>query len=393
MYGISIEIIALVTFLTWFSQIYSSVEKIPWKSPQIIENRSLEYLIQHNHVSISTNSCLTNTASAGHGVNGFYGMNPADALEKKSSMLPGHTVWINEFLAVGHVSYDLYLMQVLASQHIDRIIFQRSLCAHGSNCQGIERWYYGYFSALLNAFQPDIPIYLRIQPHETRLLANYFNIEERNRHDDLPFIDIKNSMCFDHLYCRYCNHCSRDSISSPTVQAFKAAAYKIASNKTQSNLTIGYNISQPIIVTFAHRGYAASRHMKNPELLYGKLISSFPDLVIRIFNSSENNKHYFDQIALVGSSHVVIAEHGSFQSNIIYMRNHSLFIDLRGKYTYFDVFEMYEALASMFGVLFSFVTTAGLTSHSQHEFAMTENECDEVIDIIKAYSHLKPYVS
>jgi Tfp pilus assembly protein PilZ len=37
---------------------------------------------------------------------------------------------------------------------------------------------------------------------------------------------------------------------------------------------------------------------------------------------------------MMAESHIVIAEHGGFQSNMVYMRNGSLFVELRGNYTH-----------------------------------------------------------
>lgn len=88
--------------------------------------------------------CLTSAQSAHHSVNRWL---PADNITSNmtwteiesqiatqhsvNEVLAGHTLWINEHMAVGHAAYDIYLIQLLRIQKIDRIILQRagnSLC-------------------------------------------------------------------------------------------------------------------------------------------------------------------------------------------------------------------------------------------------------------------------
>jgi hypothetical protein len=184
---------------------------------------------------------------------------------------------------------------------------------------------------------------------------------------------------------------------NPSVaRAFKAAAYQITNKKLHISLSHTYDESQPIIVTIAYRGHHASRHLSNPDLLYEAITNqSIPGLAIRMFNSPNPNITYSEQVEVVESSHVVIAEHGAFQSSLIHMRNHSLLIELRGQYKTTDVFEIFENVASMFGILFSTVTVPSLTGHLQKEFAFDYKKCSEVASIIssfRAYVNAKPYL-
>ena len=60
--------------------------------------------------------------------------------------LAGSTYWINEFLAVGHVMYEIQLLQVLHKVHVDRIVLQRAPCATHDLCRGpstYRSWYKG----------------------------------------------------------------------------------------------------------------------------------------------------------------------------------------------------------------------------------------------------------
>ena len=81
---------------------------------------------------------------------------------------------------------------------------------------------------------------------------------------------------------------------------------------------------------------------------------------------------------------------GAFQSNIIYARNGSLLVDLRGSYGHGE-YSNFEHLARMFGVFFKSVRTSGLKSHHDDEFSISTTELQAVVDIVKNYVDKQPY--
>jgi hypothetical protein len=402
----------------YFMICYANEGSLPWKTPQTSSESnfaSLHDLLDRQHLLESNYSCLSNAAAAGHSVNRIHSyassINDTDqgtpvqmfgAPQASSQLIRGYTVWINEHMAVGHAMYDIYLIQLLQLQHIDRIVLQRAPCVNRNLCMGVgtwDGWYEGFYNAIIDAFQPGLPVYLRWVWQEKRVTPMYLSKGQRiekpaHQIHDLPFIELQNNLCFERVYSRRCNLCFRGSISPSTVQAFKAAAYNIVNLKTNSHLADKFDSSEKLItITFAHRGLDASRHILNPELMTATLEESLPngEFSIRMFNSSDPNTRYQEQIALVGSSHIVIAEHGAFQSNMIYMRNHSLFIELRGTFNNGHEYSNFEALASMFGILYATTTTSGLTYYAQDEFNITKEECQRVVEVVKAYAAAKPF--
>lgn len=108
--------------------------------------------------------CLIGSHKAQHNYDQFapidYNKTEA-ALDK--NFLKGTTIWINEHMAVGHVMYDLWIMEAIQIYPVDRIVFQRAACNHDL-CMGIgswDGWYMGYYAAILDAFRPQIPCYIR----------------------------------------------------------------------------------------------------------------------------------------------------------------------------------------------------------------------------------------
>ena len=74
--------------------------------------------------------------------------------QEKREMLQGTTYWVNDFMAVGHMMYDVHLLQLLNSTRIDRIILQRAPCATSDLCQGrgtFTTFFKGFYSAMIEA--------------------------------------------------------------------------------------------------------------------------------------------------------------------------------------------------------------------------------------------------
>jgi hypothetical protein len=127
----------------------------------------------------------------------------------------------------------------------------------------------------------------------------------------------------------------------------KIAAYALVTNK---KLIHNFPPGKAIEVLFAHRGMGARRHIENIQFFIDHLKST---VIAPVFNfrancSSNNYMTHQTQIEWVAEAQIVIAEHGAFQSNIMYMRKGSLFIELRGNYNHGE-FINFERLARMFG--------------------------------------------
>ena len=78
--------------------------------------------------------------------------------------MQGTTFWVNEHMNVGHVMYDIALIQVLQSTNVDRIILQRAPCMNMNLCAGIgtfETFFKGFYIAMLEAANITAPIFVR----------------------------------------------------------------------------------------------------------------------------------------------------------------------------------------------------------------------------------------
>ena len=79
--------------------------------------------------------------------------------------LNGTTIYVNEFMALGHVPYDLQMLEVMRLvPKVNRIILQRAPCEHPTLCLGMnpwDGWFKGFYKAAAMAFQPNITVYRR----------------------------------------------------------------------------------------------------------------------------------------------------------------------------------------------------------------------------------------
>lgn len=233
---------------------------------------------------------------------------------------------------------------------------------------------------MIDAHQPRVPLFARWTWQEklmkpiylsAAIPSDYLKVPEKEAHP--PFY-LHSRMCFERLVrSSRCNSCFYGSISTAVIQQFKQVAYSLV--QTSPPLPHHFSDTNRIVVTFAHRGYKASRHIANAvevsQWLSAKLPSS--KYYFRVVNTSNDTRLYTDQIQLVAEAQVIIAEHGAFQSNIVYLRNGSLLVDLRGAYPHKE-YQNFQNLARMFGVFCQPVQTSGLTSHHGnnilHEFTI-----------------------
>lgn len=96
-----------------------------------------EGVLLDNVMDVQNWGCLYNTHLPHDSKNKWHEIsgNKSEAA-KDPHFLHGTTIWINEWMAVGHVMYDLAHIQVFESMKVDRIVLQRSAC-YESLCHGV----------------------------------------------------------------------------------------------------------------------------------------------------------------------------------------------------------------------------------------------------------------
>lgn len=368
---------------------------------------SIEHLAQRGAVGLHNFACMTGTSAGAHSANRHvYDNLDRKELRASPNFLANTTYWINDYLHVGHVHYDIVLLQVLQSTRINRIVMQRFIC-HGTLCSGLgtmDSFYKGYYAALFRAFNHEqTPIYVRWGGREKQWSPlwispdtedNYLQPEQVTNTDKRAKqpIAVDNSMCFARLIRRAdLDYGHIPTVSASAVQQFKAAAYSLVTDGPP--LKTYFSPDPPYRILFSHRGPRASRRIANQDAFIDTLHRKFPApaFEVRVMNNSDPQLTYKQQMRAVAEAHVVITNHGAFEGNMIYMRNGSLLMEVFGHYGNNEI-HTFHRLALMFGLYYARYHVKTLTDHYAEEFNMTYNDMEEITNQVLHYFDVKPYL-
>ena len=368
--------------------------------PPVPEFGDLDHLVSRNFARSDRWVCLTDTNKPKHSVNRVIKIKNRTATSVDPDFLAGTTYWLNEYMHVGHVTFDSVLVQILKTTTIDRVVMQRAAC-HANLCFGVGTWrsfWSAYFAAAFEAAnQSNIPVYIRWSWTERELKPNFVSThiigyENYNVSPTPKSIVLTSLMCMEHVLRRGPEYWGNfhGSKSPEAIQGFKRAAYSARS--FGKPLPTHFGVSSPFVILFSYRGNKGSRHIANSYQLMNRLESSFPlpSYILRTMNNGALTNTAEMQLRAMAEAYVVITNHGAFEGNLIYMRNASLLIELAGEY-YNPEFRFFQHLSHDFGVFYSRIRTNNLQGHSQSSFNITMAEIQEIIDIVRDYFTLKPY--
>ena len=372
--------------------------------PPVPEYGDIDYLVSRSFARSDRWVCLNNAHRPGDSGNRATNIINRTESALDPEFLAGNTYWFNEYMHVGHVTFDSVLIQILKTTKIDRVVMQRAAC-HATLCFGVGTWrsfYAAYFAAAFEAVnQSNIPIYIRWASGERSLTPNhvstridgYENYQIKNVSPKT--IPIKPNICLEHVIRRGPKYWGNfhGSKSPEAIQGFKRAAYGAKSVGTPV-LTTHFVASSPCVILFSYRGIHSSRHMTNSSqsLLIHGLHQSFPAPLydLRIMNNGNQSNTAEGQLRAVAEANVVITNHGAFEGNLIYMRNASLLVELAGNYTNSE-FRFFQHLSHDFGVFYARLRTYNLQDHDQASFDILSTEIDEIVGIVREYFMRKPY--
>ena len=370
--------------------------------PPVPDNADVPYLVERGFAQSSKFSCLSDTNKPKHSSNHVSPMKKNSAGADTLNFLNGTTYWYNEYLHVGHVPFDSMLMQILRTTRVDRIVFQRASC-NDRLCDGLgsfQSFFAGYLAALMDNYQPGIPVYLRRTSKEKEVRPFYVSTSVKGYIQDVqtdvalvkhPSIILKPHMCFENVIRRGRQYDGNfyGSISPEAVQLFKEKAYSAVDMKPAPSMYFSPSSSHRILFSYRSVG---KRVMTNSIAFADYLRQSFlsPGHEIQLMNNGLLNLTSHEQLRAVAESNVVITNHGAFEANLIYMRNGSLLIELAGDYQP-NEHSLFENFAQGFGVYYSRVQNRNLTSHQMDSFFMTKFEMEEVVELVRHYFKIKPF--
>ena len=336
------------------------------------ENVSWQDLVSKKDIGWRKHACISKIYAFGH-----YEWD--NQFNESAYFIEGTTYWLNQWMYVGHVMYDLLLIQLLRSVKLDQVILQRSQC-HEITCvysQTWSSWFRGYYTtAVLAAGYENLPFYVRHRINGTHWSPNVLG---RNNISVSAQIPANRQLCFEYVFYAIHEFSFFGKISLSAVLAFKKAAYSML-REPPLQLHSSLNTSDaPIKITLFDRT-RNSRAIIKPNELVKYLAQSFPSPKYSVqFMSTSDKMTFEEQVYAMVETTVAIAVHGAFMSNVIFMRPQTLMIGLHGNYTNSFIAKNHLAYATMardFLVYYENVTIADFDFHEKPRINISASEYD-----------------
>ena len=198
------------------------------------------------------------------------------------------------------------------------------------------------------------------------------------------------------MYLRKCKNCFRGTITPVTAKKFKLNAYSLLGLSPLNSVKdrISSDINSTINIVIFNRGLRY-REMSNSLSLIKALETAdrlFQRYRIHFFNVSNHNSlgvsfDYQSQIEMAYRADCLIATHGGFQSNVIYMNEGSLMIELSdSSYQLNEESENFRYLSQMFLVNYGRIHVESFKHLKQHRYTLSSSEISSILSIIKKFS-------
>ena len=356
-----------------------------------------------------------------------------------ASLMPGTTYYINDFMAVGHAMHDIHLLQLLNTTRIDRIIIQRAPCATKDLCVGLGTWksfYHALYSTMLEAANSmHTLIYVRFHEQETSWTERpilQLQQQQKQLTDSVPVgrhadastggvsvgggvgaiggsIPVKSMLCFSRAFHRDKISGYYFGVSAELSTTFKETAYRLAELATSSDAGTGTGAGavvrneskskKTIRVIYAHRGQNHYRELVDPKVLQIFILSQLEGGLAKVSAGVSVSVDLFDtslqmsfqeQVRTVAGADVVICTHGAFETNVIYMRKHSLLLEIRGSGSvhYDENALAYNHLSNMFQVHFRSVKAAGLQGLQDKSYSLMPVELERIGSLVLEWAEI-----
>ena len=416
------------------------------ENQELPQNFTASSLDERSHVQILSNVCLKNadnpTGQARNGVPQWYYQHKliSNSLDKEF-VINGTTYWINDYMAMGHAMYDTQLLSVLTAPdlHVDQIILQRAPCATKDLCNKnggtsiYESFFKAFYGTMLGFAEKDghyrgrssvdsTNIFIRFYPHEKMWTPRPVRLSQQGgstgfgsflseRLHHVRAIPVHNVVCFEKVIRRTTNKGFFYGMSIEGARKFKQVALEVALQegaqqgtgviKSTPDLVIGGGTPlkkrhNTVKITIVSRGNGQNRQLKNEKQLVEALrtlralLGTRHQLEVGLFDSGEATLRHHDQVMMASSSDILIATHGAFESNVIYMPEDSFLLEIRGSERQFELEgKNYHGLSHTFLVHYRSVLSAQLKEIKQGSYALEKGEVREVVEVVKGYLQYK----
>eukprot|EP00747_Dinoflagellata_sp_TGD_P119089 gnl/TRDRNA2_/TRDRNA2_172945_c0_seq3.p1 gnl/TRDRNA2_/TRDRNA2_172945_c0~~gnl/TRDRNA2_/TRDRNA2_172945_c0_seq3.p1 ORF type:complete len:372 (-),score=-1.44 gnl/TRDRNA2_/TRDRNA2_172945_c0_seq3:14-1129(-) len=295
---------------------------------------------------------------------------PNDTMHPPANYIPGTTFWWNEIPVIGHVPLVVpSFLGVAHATHVDRVVWQRNFPWFLKLTW--KSWFSGFFQSVQESSRSNFTVYLPYQ-----------NAWHPYLHTDKD-LTISPTMCFDHVFqppYQIGEKWRPDTLRKSFTPEIRHRFLTVVHQQTRAQTN-----PHGVLVSLRDK----SRNISNAMELVGALNSSLKGEPVRVWWQSDHTS-FAEQVKLVAGSRIVIAVHGAFETNIMWLDPRGLWVELRGMYMKLGTdglkkaAENYEALADSFGVHLQVVPVDDLRAHRQHGFQLHKSEIDQIVQIASA---------
>ena len=180
------------------------------------DNSTFDELVAHNLLLSFQLGCLSNTNRPDNTINRWLPWDKSWDMTSDTNFMNGTTFWINEYMSVGHVMFDIVLLEALRTMKIERIVLQRAPCLQSDLCLGLGTWvsfYRAFYAAAIDAFQPGVALFLRFVPSVKTIVPIYLTTntsgdaeyEYKPYHNNFKPYTLTNRNCFERVIVKHYN--------------------------------------------------------------------------------------------------------------------------------------------------------------------------------------------
>jgi hypothetical protein len=117
---------------------------------------------------------------------------------------------------------------------------------------------------------------------------------------------------------------------------------------------------------------------------------AIPNAIFNLFNTtqiySSGKQSFLTQVGVMKESSIVISTHGAFETNLIYMNENSLYLELKGITDGWVIeSDNYKHLSKIFLVHHQIIGVQNLQEHKQPKYNISKSEMYDLRDVIIDY--------
>lgn len=344
---------------------------------RIPQNITLDLLVNSKAVTVSEWGCLDNSDPFSIGKN--WVSKSKEELIGKGNFLAGISIGIDEHLSVSHSLYDhVPLIELLQSSPIDRIVSTKSECGKHKACESNthDQFYSLLYDTAISSLPKEVPVYVLNKKGTKGSVEplHYGKIPASS-----PSINVGNEICFEKLIKPVCIECVYPMVSQKSVKSFRSSLKSIVKERADNDpLTVLFTYSTGSSTTPAKK-------IKNVDMILDRMNNHFtqPRYIFSALDlATTTDLELIKKFAV--NADIVIADHDSFLSHLLIMKERSCFIEIKSFHLSKE-YEVVQRLSHTFQIYYQPINTTVVTKKSLDSYDIEDTEIHRMIAIVEQY--------